>query len=273
MDRLVEGDRPSIPPLRPGDVGLTVGTVNAVALYLELLAPVAVWLSWRDGGLDNSARSLQVLASLRSSSPALAGRGSGAMVGEPPALAALCLARRRQASTDRSRRVAGARIAVIVVAVAAMVVAGPLLLARLLTATPDASSSTARHGRCSRDTRSPASDPARGRACGRAPPISDANFAVLATSHDSVLQVLAELGVLGAAAAAWLARPPSPGGLAARLPSRRLRTSAACARSARRACIAALAHSLVDTQVHIPAVVILSMYLVARLDPVRSDAG
>ncbi len=36
----------SIPPLRPGDVGLTVGTVNAVALYLELLAPIAVWLSW-----------------------------------------------------------------------------------------------------------------------------------------------------------------------------------------------------------------------------------
>src|SRR3954451_4886039 len=41
---------PSLPPLRPGDVGLTVGTVNAVALYLELLVPTAVVLScvrWR----------------------------------------------------------------------------------------------------------------------------------------------------------------------------------------------------------------------------------
>ncbi|HEY7701508.1 MAG TPA: hypothetical protein VIB02_04285, partial [Candidatus Limnocylindrales bacterium] len=38
---------PSIPPLRPGDVGLTVGTVNAVALYLELMVPIATWLAWR----------------------------------------------------------------------------------------------------------------------------------------------------------------------------------------------------------------------------------
>ena len=37
---------PAVPPLRPGDVGLTVGTVNAVALYLELLVPLGLCLAW-----------------------------------------------------------------------------------------------------------------------------------------------------------------------------------------------------------------------------------
>ena len=38
---------PSIPPLRPADVGLTLGTANAVAAHAELLAAPAAWLAWR----------------------------------------------------------------------------------------------------------------------------------------------------------------------------------------------------------------------------------
>ena len=67
---------PSLPPLRPGDVGLTVGTVNAVALYLELLAPIAIWLAGTAGDRARRPRGWRCSRSLPWSSPARAGRGS-----------------------------------------------------------------------------------------------------------------------------------------------------------------------------------------------------
>ena len=99
-------------------------------------------------------------------------------------------------------------------------------------------------------------------------PISDANLAVLYTSHSIVLQVLAELGVIGALAAGWLAAT------VAWTCWRSVRTAATTMDATlRAACLASLAafavHSLVDTQIHIPAVALMLMLLVARLDPVR----
>ena len=100
-------------------------------------------------------------------------------------------------------------------------------------------------------------------------PISDANLAVLYTSHSIVLQVLAELGAIGAIAAGWLAATVAWTGL------RSVRTTATTMEATvRAACLASLAafavHSQVDTQIHIPAVALMLMLLVARLDPVRA---
>ncbi|HZC33810.1 MAG TPA: O-antigen ligase family protein, partial [Candidatus Bathyarchaeia archaeon] len=194
---------PSIPPLRPGDVGLTVGTVNAVALYLELLVPVAVWLSWQRWRSRPFSTLLAVLGLTALVITGSRGAWLGAIVGAV-ALAALAW---RDAGRPRPTRLGGspaARVAVIVVAVAAVVVAGPLLLARLLSG--DAGRFELYGAAWSMFTGHPLTGVGPGAWQGMRPltPISDAIFAVLATSHDSVLQVLAELGLLGAAAAAWL---------------------------------------------------------------------
>ena len=96
-------------------------------------------------------------------------------------------------------------------------------------------------------------------------PISDDNLAVLATSHDSILQVLTDAGLIGALAAVWLIAT------IARIAWRALGVDRPAAD--RRLAIVATAslvavgvHSIVDTQFHLPAVVLLVLHLVARLE-------
>ena len=96
-------------------------------------------------------------------------------------------------------------------------------------------------------------------------PISTGSYAVLATSHNSILQVLAETGIVGLIAAAAL--------VLGIIETGRRATANAADRSARIAigiCLASLlaaaVHSLVDTQFHLPAVVLMVMLLVARID-------
>jgi O-antigen ligase len=256
---------PSVPPLRPGDVGLTVGTVNAVALYLELLAPVAVWLSWTRWRSRRFTIPFGILAVLAIVVTGSRGAWLGALVGG--ALLALFIwsdAGRPRPARIRQSPIVLAAAAVLIVGAA--IVVGPLLLTRLLSG--DAGRFELWNAAWSMFTSDPVSGVGPGAWPGLRPltHISDAVFAVLATSHNSVLQVLAESGLIGAAAAAWLVVA------IARVGWRAIQVAPTPAeRRLREICLASLlsaaAHSLVDTQFHLPAIVLLTMHLVARLDP------
>jgi hypothetical protein len=95
--------------------------------------------------------------------------------------------------------------------------------------------------------------------------ISQPNLAVLTTSHNSVLQVLAETGVVGLLAAGWAAL------VVARLAVRAVRDARNREERMLRAVVvtsllAMAVHSLVDTQFHLPAVMLMVFILLARLD-------
>jgi O-antigen ligase len=254
----------SIPPLRPGDVGLTVGTVNAVALYLELLAPIAVWLSW----LRWRSRPYTVGLALASSFALLVtgSRGAwlGAVVGGIVLVGLYWLAQNGPRPALRAMR---SRVPLVVgvglAGVAAVLV--PTFAGRLLSG--DAGRIELWSAAWSMFTSSPLVGVGPGAWPGLRPltPISDPILAVLATCHDSVLQVLVEAGVLGLAAAAWLV--VAVGRVArqaiARSEASQDRVTAIVAVAS---LTAAAAHSIVDTQIHLPAIVLLTWHLVARLD-------
>jgi hypothetical protein len=95
--------------------------------------------------------------------------------------------------------------------------------------------------------------------------ISNSSYAVLYTPHSSVIQVLAETGVAGLAAALILA------GAIGQLAWSSIRSAPSAAVRIERELVAAsllamAVHSLVDPMFHVPAVVVLIALLVARLE-------
>jgi O-antigen ligase len=259
---------PSIPPLRPGDVGLTVGTVNAVALYLELLAPIAVWLSWVRWRSRPFSFGLAILASF-----ALLVTGSrGAWLGAIGGALVLGLVAWRTGRFPAPQRMRSRQGSVLVIAGGLLaVLLLPALLGRML------SGDAGRIELWSAAWSMFASSPIPGVGPGAWPslraltPISDDNLAVLATSHNSVLQVLAETGVIGGLAAAWLvvAICRLAWRAIAQAPNADERVTALVASAS---LVAAGVHSVVDMQFHLPAIVLLVLHLVARLELVAGVA-
>lgn len=258
---------PSVPPLRPGDVGLTVGTVNAVSLYLELLAPIAIWLSWTRWRRPEPTIALALLSLVALIVTGSRGAWLGVAFGAGMLVSLVWWDRGRPLPRLPSSH--GGRLATIATAgfgVLLLVVLAPVLLTRL--AGGDAGRFelwTAAWGMF-------IASPLGGAGPGAFPdvrpgwPISEPNLAILTTSHNSVLQVLAEVGVVGAISAIWLV---------ATLVRVTVRSIHAAAdpdeRALRQVCAATLlavgVHSLVDTQFHLPAILILLFHVIARLDP------
>jgi O-antigen ligase len=262
---------PSIPPLRPGDVGLTVGTVNAVALYLELMTPIAIWLSWTIWRSRPFTIALTVLSAV-----ALLVTGSrGAWVGAAAGVVvALLLAWRESGVSIRSvlGTIRGRVVAVVLVL--ALVAAVPLVAPRLLLG------DEGRLELWSAAWSMIASSPIVGVGPGSWPdlrastPISDDIFAVLATSHNSVLQTLTDAGIIGLLAGLWLVIAIARLGWRALAPDRPA-NARRLAIVAGGSLVACGVHSVVDTQFHIPAIVLLVFHLVARLELAAGlpDAG
>lgn len=261
---------PSIPPLRPGDVGLTVGTVNSIALYIELLVPVAVWLSW----VRWRSRSFCALFAMLALLAFFITGSRGAWVGAAGGVAiffvllALEMDRSRTGTLVRSIPV-WLRIAVALVALLAAVVVGPVLLTRL--AGGDAGRFELWGAAWSIFTDHPlfGAGPGAWQGLRALEPISSGNLVVLYNAHDSVLQVLVETGLLGLVAAVVLVGSvtrlalqsirAAPDAASRRLPQLALASLAA-----------ALVHSAFDTQYHLPAVVLMVAFLVAQFDPVAA---
>jgi hypothetical protein len=253
---------PSIPPLRPGDVGLTVGTVNAVALYLELLVPIAVWLSWQRWRSRPFSTALAALGAV-----ALLVTGSrGAWLGAVAGAVVLAVLVWRGADipisrlgSPRARLMAGVGVAV------GAILLVPTFVTRMLSG--DAGRIELWSAAWSMFTSSPlvGVGPGAWPSLRAFTPISDDNLAVLATSHNSILQVLAESGVIGLLAAGWFVVTVAGVGSRAVTGGRdlgdRLAASVALASLA-----AAAVHSVVDTQFHLPAIVLLVLHLVVRLE-------
>jgi O-antigen ligase len=253
---------PSIPPLRPGDVGLTVGTVNAVALYLELLVPIAVWLSWTRWHKRPFTVGLAVLGAF-----ALLVTGSrGAWLGAAAGLVVLLALAWRTRGLSFARIGSGpTRWIVTLVVVGGAILLVPMFVSRMLSG--DAGRIELWTAAWSMFTNSPivGVGPGAWPMLRAFTPISDDNFAVLATSHNSALQILAETGVIGLLAAAWLVVTIARVGWRAATGGRTLddRTTAAVALGS----LAAVGvHSVVDTQFHLPAIVLLVLHLAARLE-------
>lgn len=253
---------PSIPPLRPGDVGLTVGTVNAVALYLELMAPVAIWLSWTTW----RSRPFTIVLGVLSLFALLVTGSRGAWLGAAAGVAiGLVLAWRASGLPVRSIASTVARRVALISGVVVVIVLLPLVVPRMLSG--DA-------GRIELWTAAWsmfAGSPVVGVGPGAWPdirastPISDDNFAVLATSHNSILQVLTDTGLIGALAAVWLVVAIARLCWRALAPDRP-KNARGVAIVAGGSLVAAGVHSVVDTQFHIPAIVLLILHLVARLE-------
>ncbi len=260
---------PSLPPLRPGDVGLTVGTVNAVALYLELLAPIAIWLSWDRWRSRPATAGLAVLAIaalvVTGSRGAWLGAAAGAVVVAVLAWRTTGLSLRASLSTTARRLIA-------IVATTAGLALVPVVVSRMLSG--DAGRIELWSAAWSMFGGSPLVGVGPGAWPGvrATTAISDDNLAVLATSHSSILQVLSETGLIGALAIAWLTI------VAIRITWRAIRLGQAT--NARTeplvivgSLVAAGTHSLVDTQFHLPAIVLLILYLVARLERLATPEG
>ncbi len=254
----------SVPPIRPGDVGLTIGTVNAIALHLELLVPVAAWLAWRRLARPRLAGTIAGLGLF-----ALMVTGSrGAWLGALAAVgcvAVIAWARAGRPMPSTRGRNRGPAVVLGLGAVVALVVLAPVLLPRLL------SGDAGRWELWSAAWAMFTGQPLTGTGPGTFPllrpgsPITEPNLAVLTTSHNSVLQVLVDGGVLAMAAAVWILVT------VARLAGRAIRTgtgrSPELALVVVGSLVAMLVHSVVDTQFHVPAVVLLVFLLVARIDP------
>jgi len=253
---------PSIPPLRPGDVGLTVGTVNAVALYLELLAPIAVWLSW----VRWRSRRFSLGLALVSWFALLVTGSRGAWLGAAGGVVALIVLVWRLAGPSLPTLRSSRRRLIPAIGLGGMaVLLLPSLAGRLLSG--DAGRIELWSAAWAMFAGSPIVGVGPGAWPGlrAATPISDDHLAVVATSHNSVLQILAETGLIGGLAALWLAIAIAR--IAWRAMTRGAgadqRTMAAVASAS---LVAAAVHSIVDTQFHLPAVVLLVLHLVARLE-------
>jgi O-antigen ligase len=263
---------PSIPPLRPGDLGLTLGSSNTVAAAIELLAPTAALITWQrrhSSWLTGTIIVLTLAALVMTGSRgAWLGAAAGVLVLgiwgiRTRGLGALIPAGRRQ------RGLLAAGLLVLAIPV------GALAIGRVLAS--DAGRVELWRAAWAIFT----SAPILGGGPGSWPdlhagqPISSPTYAVLYTPHSSLFQILAELGLVGLAAISWL------GIEIGRLVRRDLRASAAArpkgveaeriASSASAAVAGATlvalgVHSLVDPMWHIPGIAALTMIVVARLD-------
>ena len=261
---------PSIPPLRPGDVGLTVGTVNSVALYLELMAPVALALAWNRWHARWFVAVLMVL-----SLAALLITGSrGAWVGAGAGLVVLVVLGSRDGLVPKVwGRLRGMSRLVQVTALALAATAALVLVP--LAATRFAGGDAGRFELWTAAWGLFTTHPIAGAGPGawqglRALyPVSDGVLAVLYNAHDSVLQILVDTGLVGLAAGSWLVVT------IVRVAWRSIRHATSDAeRLVRVAALAGLCaaavHSIFDTQFHLPAVVLLVLYLVSLLDPIAA---
>ena len=253
---------PSIPPLRPGDVGLTVGTVNAVALYLELMAPIAVWLSWTIW----RSRPFTIVLTVLSAFALLVTGSRGAWLGAAAGLVIALLLAWRERGVSIREVVGTTRARVIaVVVVLGIIAAVPLVAPRLLLG------DEGRLELWSAAWSMIVSSPIVGVGPGAWPdlrastPISDDIFAVLYTSHNSVLQTLTDAGLVGLLAGLWLVVAIARLAWRALAPARDadVRPMVIVAAGSLVACGV---HSVVDTQFHIPAIVLLVFHLVARIE-------
>jgi O-antigen ligase len=252
----------SIPPLRPGDVGLTVGTVNAVALYLELMSPIAIWLSWT----ISRRRTFTILLSGLSLFALFVTGSRGAWLGAAAGLAiAVLLAWRASGLPVRSIASTTARRIGLIATGIVVLVLSPLVVPRMLSG--DAGRIELWSAAWSMFTSSPVVGvgPGAWPDLRASTPISDDNFAVLATSHNSILQILTDTGVIGALAALWMVVAIARIGWRALAPDRPV-DARSVAIVAGGSLVAAAVHSVVDTQFHIPAIVLLVLHLVARLE-------
>lgn len=253
---------PSFPPLRPGDVGLTVGTVNAVALYLELLVPIALWLTWQRW----HARSFTIVFAALAVSALIVTASRGAWLGAVAGVvAALALSWRQSGVSVRRMLVTPGGLVAAIGVLGAVIVVLPLIVERMLIG--DAGRLELWSAAWSMVQGSPlfGVGPGAWPSLRALTTISDATFAVLATSHSSVLQVLVDAGALGAVAGLWLLLAIARlawRALGADQPPAERRLAIVAVGSL----IAAGVHSLVDTQSHIPGVALLILHLVARLE-------
>jgi O-antigen ligase len=258
---------PSVPPLRSGNVALTLGSLNTVSLYLELLVPSAValsWMRWRRRwftvGLAVAAVAALVITGSR-------GGWLGAAAGILVMLVFVARDERASAWIHRLRSVRPSVAVVGLVALVSVAIAlGPLLATRLLSG--DAGRGELWSAAWSIFTSHPllGAGPGSWQSMRALEPISVAHLALLPHAHQVFLHVAAETGLAGLAAVAWfLIR-------FVRLAVDALRSAPTReARLVRQVTVASLvafgAHSQVDTQLHLPGVILLVMLLVARLDP------
>jgi putative inorganic carbon (HCO3(-)) transporter len=254
---------PAAPPLRPGDVGLTIGTVNAIALYLELLVPVAVAIAWSTlrrrwlGGAIAVCGAIALVVT--ASRGAWLGVAVAAIVGS-----VLAWLQAGRPVPRGNRRTNVALVAIAIVVVAAAILLGPALSSRLLAG------DTGRIELWTAAWSMFQSSPVTGTGPGTFPmlralsPITDPNLAVVTTSHNSVLQVLTDAGLLGFAAAVAIVLGVATLVWRSRRDPERVPPAQWLAISV--TLVAVLVHSIVDTQFHIPGVMVLLFVLVARLD-------
>lgn len=260
---------PSVPPLRPGDVGLTLGTVNGVSLYIELLVPIAVWLSWTRWRSMPFSVGLALIGGIALVITGSRGAWLGSAAGMLALLALIALTERNSLGRSIGRVPVPARMLVVTLVVAAGLVLSPILVTRLAGGDAGRIELWTAAWSIFLDHPLLGAGPGSWQGLRALEPITSGNLVVLAAAHNSVLQILAETGVVGLVAAAVLAgavvrAAVSSIASAADTATRRLRQIVLAS------LVAAAVHSLVDTQFHLPAVVVLTMVLVAQFDPPQS---
>jgi putative inorganic carbon (HCO3(-)) transporter len=266
---------PSIPPLRPGDVGLTIGTANAVAAYAELLVAPAAWVAWGRWRRRGVATAIAVLGAIALLITGSRGAWLGAAAGVLLVGSLRLRARRTAAAASGEARAPSTRRAswrpsgrAILAGAAGLVVVSAL---GVLVGGRFFASDAGRIELWTAGLQVFAAHPVLGGGPGAwqglrpLTDISNANYAVLYTPDSSRVAVLAETGLVGLVAWAILA------GAIGRLAWQSTRDApdepSRIAREIDAACLLALGvHSLVDPMFHIPAVVLLILLLVARLE-------
>jgi tetratricopeptide (TPR) repeat protein len=254
-----------VPPLRPADVGLTIGTANAVAAYLELLVPIAAWIAWRRWHNRAFAAALAItgLAALLVTSSRGAWLGAGAGIAAIAfVLGREAVARRRDGLTSLPRR----RLAIVgAFAVILLLLIAPAVISRLFAGDAGRLELWRSAFGIFLDHPILGGGPGSWPGLRAADAISQANYAVLYTPHSIVAQLAAELGAMGLLAGAVLL-------VAVTRLARRAVAEANGAERVQRliaagSLLAVGMHAVVDPMWHIPAVVLLTFVLVARLDP------
>lgn len=259
----------TLPPIRPGHAGGTTTNPNALATYTYLLVPYAVWASrsWRRGRWVGGLLIVCAVFALVTSGSRGAWVGAAAGV----AVAGLMIAGDRRGLV---RQLARPRFAVgAVVGIVAIAVVSPWVLTRV--AAGDASRQELWSAAISIFERFPVFGGGPGSWQGLRPlePIFDADTAALFTSHASILHIAAETGVVGLAAAGVLVGAVVLAGRrayarASGLPGRRIEVAVVGG-----SLVALSVHSLVDPQFFLAAVMLMTAYLVARLDEPSQSAS
>ncbi|MFL5770341.1 MAG: O-antigen ligase family protein, partial [Chloroflexota bacterium] len=253
----------SLPPLRPADAALSTGTVNSIATYFELLIPTAVWaLHVRYGARASLTLAIAGLLAI------LITGTRGAWAGVAMAAVVVIALNGRAALDPIRRRVAGSGLRAASIATVAIVIAVVglvALLPRILAG--DAGRFELWSAAIGLGLARPVfgNGPGTWQDLRASFPIDDAATAALFTAHNSVLHVFAETGIVGLASVAFLV------GTIAWLAVRAVRaaqttTERGFALAAIASLVAVGVHSLVDPLFGVPAVAVLTVFVIARLD-------